>query len=159
MNDIYQVLQDLQIPYEKFEHPPVHTVEDSAKHYRGMDAGTSKNLFLRNAKGDSHYLVVIESTKRLDLKKLAEGLHERNLSFASPERLMTYLSLTPGSVSPFGLINNTDKSVKVIVDSDLLRFEKLSYHPNTNTATLVLATEDIKKFLTWTGNSIEYRAL
>lgn len=154
--DIYSVLQDLGIQYEKHEHPAVHTVEEAAQYDRGIDAGKSKNLFLRNVKGDTHYLVVMESTKRLDLKRLSELLNETKLSFASPERLMTHLGLTPGSVGPFGLINNSDKSVRVIVDSGLLKYSKLSYHPNVNTATLVISTEDLKKFLEWTGNKIEY---
>ncbi len=159
MADIYQILQQLEISFEKFEHPAVYTVEEAAKYDRGIDAGKSKNLFLRNAKGDTHYLVVMESTKRLDLKKLALVLGESKLSFASPERMMQYLGLTPGSVSPFGLINNTDKSVKVIVDRGLRKYERLGYHPNINTATLVISTEDLKKFLAWTGNTITYLEL
>ncbi len=159
VSDIYQVLQDLHIEYEKYEHPAVYTVEEAAQYDRGIDAGNSKNLFLRNAKGDTHYLVILESTKRLNLKRLASLLGESKLSFASPERLMKYLGLTPGSVSPFGLINNTDKLVKVIIDSGLLQYKKLAYHPNINTATLVIATDDLKRFLDWTGNKIEYIVL
>lgn len=159
MKDIYEILQDLQIQYEKYEHPAVYTVEEAAQYDRGIDAGKSKNLFLRNTKGDTHYLVVMESTKRLDLKALAEKLHETKLSFASEERLLKYLGLTPGSVGPFGLISNIDKSVRVIVDQGLLQYPKLAYHPNVNTATLVIATEDMKKFLDWTGNTITYTQL
>ena len=156
MKDIYQVLEGLHVQYEKHEHPAVYTVEEAAKYDREIDAGKSKNLFLRNNKGDTHYLVILQSTKRLDLQRLGQLLNESKLSFASEERLMKYLGLTPGSVGPFGLINNTDKSVKVIIDSDLLTYQKLSYHPNVNTATLVIATEDLKKFLEWTGNSVRY---
>lgn len=155
MSDIYQVLNDLQIHYEKYDHPAVHTVEEAALHYRGLDAGSCKNLFLRNAKGDQHYLVVMEGEKRLDLKKLSQTLGNK-LSFASSERLMEYLGLTPGSVSPFGLINNTDKSVRVIVDNELLKFEKVGFHPNINTSTLILSTNDLKKFLAWAGNPVIY---
>lgn len=156
--DIYKVLDNLQIQYEKYEHPAVHTVDDTLEHYKGIEAGKCKNLFLRNAKGDAHYLVVMQADKRLDIKKLSKLLGTK-LSFASPERLMQYLGLTPGSVSPFGLIHNTDKSVKVIIDSGLLQYQKLGYHPNINTATLVITTEDFKKFLAWTGNKIDYVAL
>ena len=159
MPDIYQVLQDLHIPFEKHQHTAVHTVEQASEHYKDIDAGMSKNLFLRNAKGDTHYLVIIEGRKRLDLKKLAAALNERNLSFASQDRMLKYLGLTPGSVSPFGLINNTEKDVKVIVDADLLTYPKLSYHPNINTETLVISTNDLKKFLDWTGNSVTFLPL
>lgn len=158
MPDIYKVLEQLNIPYEKYEHPAVHTVEDTIEHYHNIAAGKSKNLFLRNAKGDLHVLVVMQADKRLDIQKLSERLNTK-LSFASPQRLMHYLGVTPGSVSPFGLINNTDKSVKVLVDTELLQYEKLGYHPNSNTATLVIATEDLKKFLAATGNEISYLSL
>jgi len=157
--DIYQVLQDLNINYKKFDHPAVFTVEESEKYDKGIDAGKCKNIFLRNAKGDRHFLVIIESHKRLDLQQLSDLLHESKLSFASEERLMQYLALTPGSVSPFGLIHNTDKTVRVIVDSDLMQYEKLAFHPNINTATLVITTENLKKFLDWTGNKIDYLEL
>jgi len=159
MNDIYAVLQSLDIPYEKFEHPAVYTVEEAAQHDRAFGAGTCKNLFLRNKKGDTHYLVVAESTRKIDLKQLGDLLGSSKLSFASPERLMEYLSLTPGSVSPFGLINNLDKKVQVIIDEGLLRHEKLSFHPNVNTATLAIQTDDFKKFLEWTGNPVRYTKL
>lgn len=156
MKNIYDVLADLNIAYEKFDHPAVFTVEESDKHYQGIDAGKCKNLFLRNAKGDTHYLVIMESTKRLDLKGLALLINESKLSFASPERLLKYLELTPGSVSPFGLINDTDKSVIVLIDNGLMEYEKVAFHPNVNTSTLVIKTEDFKKFLDWTGNKISY---
>lgn len=156
MLDIYKVLGDLGIQFEKHEHPPVFTVEEAAKYDRGIDGGKSKNLFLRNAKGDKHYLVIMQADKRLDLQWLATFLNENKLSFASEERLEKYLGLKPGSVGPFGLINNADKSVHVVVDTDLMKFQKLGYHPNTNTATLVITAEDLKKFLEWTGNKIDY---
>ncbi len=159
MNDIYQILHDLDISYEKYEHPAVFTVEDAEKYDRGINAGHSKNLFLRNKKGDQHYLVVVEASKRVDLKKLALLLNESKLSFASAERLMTYLGLTPGSVSPFGLINDTSKTVQVIVDNGLMQQTKQSYHPNRNTATLVIKREDFKKFLSWTKNPVMYKDL
>lgn len=156
MEDIYTILQKLNIQYEKFDHPAVFTVSEAAQYDRGIYAGKSKNLFLRNVKGDMHYLVVMQADKRLDLERLATLLNEKKLSFGSEERLLKYLGLTPGSVSPFGLINNTDKSVKVIIDNDLLKYEKLAYHPNVNTATLVITKEDLQKFLESTGNKIVY---
>lgn len=156
MNDLYKILEQLKIDYEKYDHPAVFTIEEAEKYDHGIDAGKSKNLFLRNKKGDNHYLLIIESIKMTDLKKLASFLNENRLSFASPERLKEELGLTPGSVSPFGLINNADKSVKVIVDKGLLKYKKLGFHPNLNTATLVIKIDDFKKFLDWTGNNVIY---
>ncbi len=156
MNDIYKILQHLEIEYEKYEHPAVFTVEEAAQYDRGIDAGKSKNLFLRNKKGNKHFLIVVESTKKVDLKQLSTLLNESKLSFASPERLKEHLGLTPGSVSPFGIINDADKLVNVIIDTGLLQYERVGFHPNINTATLAIKTDDFKKFLDSTGNKITY---
>ena len=155
MSSIYTVLTDLQIPFEKYTHPAVHTVVDTIEHYKNIDAGRCKNLFLQNVKGDTYYLIVMQADKRLDIKKLSATL-ETKLRFASEEKLLHYLGLTPGSVSPFGLINDTDHSVRVIVDKDVLNHQKVSFHPNINTETLVISSEDLQKFLTSVGNPITY---
>lgn len=154
MQDIYQILDDIGIKYDKREHPAVFTCEQADRYYDESMGGKSKNLLLRNRKGDVHYLVVLQSDKKLDLKKLETLFGESKLSFASEERLMKHLGLTPGSVSPFGLINDAEKAVKVVIDNDLWTYPKLHFHPNTNTASLVIATEDFKKFLDWCGNRV-----
>jgi Ala-tRNA(Pro) deacylase len=102
---------------------------------------------------------VLKASKRINLKDLETRLQETGLSFASSERMMKYLSLTPGSVSPFGLINDTNKEVQVIVDKDLFTFDKQGFHPNSNTATLVISSDDFKKFLEWTTNKVTYVSL
>src|ERR1035437_1989728 len=130
MENVYQVLDSLGIKYKKIEHPVVHTVEDADKLGLEIEGGINKCLFLRNKKGDWHYLILIRGTKRLNLKKLEKLLNETRLSFASPERLMKYLKLTPGSVSPFGLINDSEKVIIAIVDNELLAYEELAFHPN-----------------------------
>lgn len=158
MKNIYEVLSRLDIEYQKYEHPAVFTVEEASKYDRG-DAIHSKNLFLRNKKGDKHYLIVIRSSIKVNIKNLEEKLGEKNLSFASPDRLMKYLGLTPGSVSPFGLINDISKEVNVIVDNGLMLGERQAFHPNINTVTLVLKTSDFKKFLDYTGNNLVYMDL
>jgi Ala-tRNA(Pro) deacylase len=154
MENVYKVLDSLGIKYKKIEHPVVHTVEDADKLGLEITGGINKSLFLRNKKGDKHYLVLISGARRLDLKNLEKLLNETRLSFASPERLIRCLKITPGSVSPFGLINDLDKAVIAIVDNELLAKTELALHPNINTQTLVLKTEDFKKFLTWTKNKI-----
>lgn len=74
------------------------------------------------------------------------------MSFASPDRMMKYLGITPGSVSPFALLNDLEKHVKVILDAEVFAQEKVQFHPLVNTATLVLATDDVKKFIEATGH-------
>ena len=152
---VYAALDGLGIPYEKFDHPPVFTAEEAAEHWRGI--GTKcKNLFLRNKKGNRHYLVILEVSKQADLRELVKFVGDDRLSFASPERLMAELGLTPGSVSPFGLINDADHSVHVLIDEDLRGAERLIFHPNINTASVVVSWADFEKFLASRGNEVRY---
>ena len=104
MQDIYTTLANLKIPYTRYDHAPIFTVEEGEALIKSIPAGPSKNLFLRDKTGTKHFLVVMYAHKRADLKKMAEKLGEPKLSFASPERLLKYLGVTPGSVTPLGLI-------------------------------------------------------
>jgi Ala-tRNA(Pro) deacylase len=156
---VYDVLAELQIPFERHEHPPVFTVEEANRHWAGIDAAHCKNLFLRNKKGTIHYLVILGHLKDADLKRLVDRLGDDRLSFASPERLMTHLGLSPGSVSPFGLINDRAHQVRVVLDADLRTAERIAFHPNVNTATVVVAWADFQRFLAWCGNPVRYLAI
>ena len=149
-------LAELGITFERKEHPPVATVDQAVVHWADIDATHCKNLFLRNQKGTRHYLVVIEHSKKADLRRVAEQIGDGKLSFGSPERLMTQLGLTPGSVSPFGLINDRAHSVRIVLDRDLKSAARLSFHPNINTATLTIATADFQRFLEACGNAVQY---
>lgn len=153
---VYDTLNEIGIEYEKYEHKPVYTIEDVNELDIDIPGDHTKNLFLRNRKGNVHYLVVLEDSKQADLKKLSKQLGSTPLSFASEERLGKYLGLKPGSVSPFGLINDSDKCVRVIIDNDILKAEKVGFHPNLNTATLVISCRDFQKFLKWTKNKVSY---
>jgi Ala-tRNA(Pro) deacylase len=153
---VEQRLQALGIQYEPYEHPPVATAEAAKEHWTAIEATHCKNLFLRNQKGSRHYLVVLEYTKRADLKRVAEQIGDGKLSFASPDRLMAHLGLTPGSVSPFGLINDADHTVHVALDHDLQAAERVSFHPNINTATLVISRVDFMRFLEICGNPVQF---
>lgn len=152
--DIYEILKTLQIPFEEKTHPAVYTCEQADQYYKDVPGGRSKNLFLRDKNGKKHFLVIMESEKKLDMKGLAKKLSTDKISFASEQRLQKYLGLTPGAVSPFGLIHDTNKEVIVVVDSDLWKYDHLHYHPNVNTATLILKKEDFQKFLDWCGNEV-----
>jgi Ala-tRNA(Pro) deacylase len=148
-------LGELGIPFTRHEHPPVATVDEAAQHWSGIDATHCKNLFLRNQKGSRHYLVVLEHAKKADLRKVADQIGDGKLSFASPERLMTHLGLTPGSVSPFGLINNRDHAVRLILDRDLESAARLSFHPNINTVTFTVSAADFARFVEASGNPVQ----
>lgn len=149
-------LRDLSIAFERFEHPPVATVEEAAQYWAPIGAMHCKNLFLRNQKGNRHYLVVLVHSKKADLRAVADQIGDGKLSFASPERLATHLGLTPGSVSPFGLINDRSRAVRVVIDRDLKSAVRLSFHPNINTATYVVTGVDFARFLDICGNTVQY---
>ncbi len=153
---VYETLDGLGIPYTRHEHPPVFTVEQAEQHWTNIEGAHCKNLFLRNKKGNRNYLVIAETSTPVDLRRLNEKLGDDRLSFGSPERLMRLLGLEPGSVSPFGLINDRNKEVIVIVDEGLRKAGRVNFHPNVNTATVGLSGEDFEKFLAWTGNSVRY---
>jgi Ala-tRNA(Pro) deacylase len=156
---VYAALDALGIPYERHEHPPVFNAEDASKHWDPIGGVQCKNLFLRNKKGDKHYLVVVGIDKRVDLKDLVKIVGDDRLSFGSPERLMAELRLTPGSVSPFGLINDEDGSVRVLIDEDLRGADRLLFHPNINTATVVVSWADLERFLATRRNSVRLVSL
>jgi Ala-tRNA(Pro) deacylase len=149
-------LRELGIPFERYEHPPVATVEEAQQHWAGIDAARCKNLFVRNQKGTRHYLIILPVEKKADLRRIADQIGDGRLSFASPERLMNHLGVTPGSVSPFGLINDPDHAVRVAIDRDLKSATRLTFHPNINTRTFVIATSDLQRFLAaWGGMVME----
>lgn len=156
---VLDVLGRLGVSFVRHEHPPVFTVEDADKHWTGLRGTHCKNLFLRNKKGNRHYLVIAPTSKAIDLRSLNRALDEDRLSFGSPERLMRCLGLEPGSVSPFGLINNEAKDVRVVVDEDLRTSLWLGFHPNINTATLDISFADFEKFLAFCGNEVRYLKL
>ena len=154
--ELYQLLENLSIDFEYHEHPPVATIEDAKIHWKDFNSGRCKNIFFRNHKGDKHYLVVLEHLRQLDIHDLEKRLKQGKLTFASDRRLKEHLGLEPGSVSPFGLINDKHHHVHLFIDDKLNEFEHLSFHPNINTASLVIKKSDLIKFLNYTGNSFEF---
>lgn len=154
--ELYEVLEKLGISFEYHEHPPVATIEDAKIYWRDLNSGRCKNIFFRNHKGDRHYLVILEHLRQLNIRDLEQRLKQGKLTFASDQRLKNYLGVEPGSVSPFGLINDKDHHVHLFIDEKLDEFERLSFHPNINTASLVVNKQDFLKFLRHTGNSYEF---
>lgn len=154
--ELYQLLDKLEIQYEYHEHPPLATIEDARIHWVNYNSGRCKNIFFRNHKGDKHYLVILEHLQQLNIRDLEKRLKQGKLTFASDERLKKYLGVTPGSVSPFGIINDTEKHVHIFIDEKLRESDRLTFHPNINTASLVILQNDFIKFLRYSGNSFEY---
>ncbi|CAN5762417.1 prolyl-tRNA synthetase associated domain-containing protein [soil metagenome] len=153
---VFEALDRLGIAYDTYEHPAVFTSEDADQHCAGIGGTPVKNLFLRNKKGDREYLVIFGIEKRADLKELVRIIGDDRFSFGSAERLMNTLGLTPGSVSPFGLLSENSRTVQVVVDADLRGAERLIFHPNINTASVTISFSDLEKFLASRPNPVRY---
>lgn len=152
--EVYQFLKDNNIQYEVTEHPAVYNMEEMDNLHLPYPY-SAKNLFVRDDKKANFYLITVKEEKRVNLKEFRKQNGTRNLSFASENDLMDILRLVPGSVTPFGLLNDKEQKVKFYIDEDLLSGEgMIGIHPNENTATVWLKTEDLIKILKETGNEI-----
>ena len=155
-SSVYSILEKLNIPYEVFEHPPLDTIEIALEYWKDIDAMHCKNLFFRNHKGNRHYLVIIKDTTPFNIRSLEQKLKQGKLTFGSEKRLMKYLGVKPGSVSPFGLINDEEHHVHLFLDQQLKNADKISFHPNDNTASLVLSYKDFINYLKQMNNIFEF---
>ena len=149
--ELFARLAALGIETETLEHEAVFTVEQSSKLERTLPGGHTKNLFLKDKKG-ALFLVVALGSAKIDLKTLHKELGSDRLSFGKPELLMEVLGVAPGSVTPFALINDTARRVTVVLDQDMMRHERLNYHPLENTATTNIAREDFVAFIRACGH-------
>ena len=147
MLDIYDFLKRHGIAFEKFDHPAVFTCEEAEKLCPPMPGSHTKNLFLRDRKGERHFLVVVGYRKLVDLKGLTKVLGAHQLSFASPERLLKHLGVEPGAATLLGLAADSGGAVEVFLDEEIWQADALQCHPLINTATLVLSHADIERFL------------
>lgn len=132
------------IRYEIFHHPPVFKVEDSKKieQIKKIPGIRTKSLFLKS--NSNFYLVTLRGEKRLNMRFLKKHFNIKELKFASPEEMKKEINLTPGSVSPCGLIYS--KNTFFVLDSELWNAEKIGFHPNNNNATIVLSHSELEKF-------------
>lgn len=144
---VYEALDKMKIKYEVVEHEPVYTMEDMDRLGLTKKGTLCKNLFLRDSKGKRHFLVTADENTKVDLNALGKKLGAGRLSFASEERLEKYLGLKQGSVTPFGLMNDTEHQVEFFIDKSLSRCKSLGIHPLENTATVFLSYKDLDKFL------------
>ncbi len=153
---VYEKLNTMGVKYEIINHPAVYTIEEMDNLGISKKAEVCKNLFVRDAKGKKHYLIVLCKDKKANLAELANQIGSTKLSFASSERLDKYLGLKKGAVSPLGIINNFTKDVIVVFDKDLVGKENLGVHPNDNTTTVVITFNDLNRVITENGNIVKY---
>lgn len=155
---VYKALDELGIEYKVIHHQEVHTIEEMDALGIFTDGELCKNLFLRNANGKTHYVVSMMKDKHPDIQNdIRSQLGCSRLSFGSDERLMKHLGLTPGAVSPFGILNDDDADVNLVFDSELKNLNiPVGFHPNDNTAFVWLKFSDLLKFIKSRGNDVYY---
>jgi len=144
-------LDALGIRHATHHHPAVFTVAESTALRGELPGGHCKSLFLKDRK-DGLWLVVLLEHRQLDLKALADRLEAPRFSFGSPALLSTVLGVTPGSVTPFALINDGERRVRVVLDAEMLEQDPLNYHPLVNTATTAVSPADLLKFIAGCGH-------
>tara|TARA_B100000029_G_scaffold210262_2_gene208094 strand:+ start:2565 stop:3086 length:522 start_codon:yes stop_codon:yes gene_type:complete len=144
--DLNQRLSELNIEWSTLRHPAVWTVEESKRLRGDLPGGHCKSLFLKDKKGRLFLVVTLED-REVDLKWLRRPIGAAQLSFGRPELLMEVLGVIPGAVTPFGLINDVEARVHVVLDRDMLERDPLNYHPLTNEATTAIAPNDLVAFV------------
>ena len=149
-------LQDFLIKHaiklERHEHAAVMTVAESELLVPALPGAKTKNLFLRDKKGLKHFLVTIPAALSVNLNRLGDVLGAGRLGFASADRLLRHLGVTPGSVSMLGLVNDTAHHVQFVIDQALWEAPAVQAHPLVNTATMVMPHADLVRFLAATGH-------
>lgn len=152
---IYDYLQENSIWHEITEHKAVYNMAELAEVPCPYPEADAKNLFVRDDKKQNYYLITVKGEKRVNLKAFRKAQGTRNLSFASVEDLLKRLALIPGAVTPLGVLNDETRSVQVFLDQDFLQEPGLvGVHPNENTATVWLKTEDLIRIIREHGNEV-----
>lgn len=153
--ELYDFLKDKNISFEITNHPAVYNMADLADIEILHPDGDAKNIFVRDDKKRNYYLITLKADKRVNLKEFKEQNKTRSLSFASPDDLMSIMGLMPGTVTPFGLLNDKDSIIHFFIDKELVGEGKhIGVHPNDNTATIWLKTADLLNIIGEHGNDI-----
>ncbi len=151
-DDLFARLDDLGIATETFEHAPVFTVEEARIHCGHLPGGHCKSLFLKDKKGRLWLIVTLDS-QAIDLKPLSKALGAARFSFGKPELLFETLGVTPGSVTPFALINDVEHRVSVVLDAAMMAMARLNYHPRSNDATTAITPRGLHDLIVSFGHS------
>ena len=151
--EIYSFLNEKGIWYEIREHKAVYNMNELLELHLPYPEADAKNLFVRDDKRKNYYLITVKGDKRVDLKEFRKENGTRQLSFASAEDLAEILRLTPGSVTPFGLLNDDRIRVIFFIDRDLID-GLIACHPNDNTATVWLKCKELISIIREHGNEV-----
>ena len=151
---VKEYLNTLGIQFKIVEHEPAYTTEEADKYIEGHYGVRTKTMFICNKKKTNYYMIIMDDSKRLDMNKFKEIVSEKQIKMASEEALKEKLGIEPGMVSPFGLLNNDEKDVKIYMDKEIIKEEIMTFHPNDNTKTLFITTKDLFKYFESIGYEI-----
>lgn len=151
---VKEYLNALGIQFKIVEHEPAYTTEEADKYIEGHEGVRTKTMFICNKKKTNYYMIIMDDSKRLDMNKFKEIVSEKQMKMASEEALKEKLGIEPGMVSPFGLLNNDEKDVKIYMDKQIITEEIMTFHPNDNTKTLFITTKDLFKYFENIGYEI-----
>lgn len=148
---LYERFRALGIAWTTYAHAPVFTVDEAAALYDSQPGGHTKNLFLKDKK-DGLWLVTLRDDLRVDLNALAKTLGSPRFSFGAAELLIATLGIEPGSVTPFAVVNDAERNVRLVLDAGMLALAPLNFHPLRNDRTTAVTAEDLLKFVRATGH-------
>ena len=151
---VKEYLNNIGIQFKIVEHEPAYTTEEADKYIEGYDGVRTKTMFICNKKKTNYYMIIMDDSKRLDMNKLKEIVSEKQMKMVSEEALKEKLGIEPGMVSPFGLLNNDEKDVKIYMDKEIITEEIMTFHPNDNTKTLFITTKDLFEYFENIGYEI-----
>lgn len=151
---VKEELNALDIGFEVVEHEPALTTEQANHFIEGVEGVRTKTMFLTDKKKRNFYLVIMDDSKRMDMKRFSEIVQTKRIKMASSESLYEKMQLPPGVVSPFGLLNNMEKDIHVYIDKEIMSEKRMSFHPNTNEKTLFLETDDLIKYVESLGYKV-----
>ena len=144
---VEEKLKELGIEFEIVEHEPALTTEQADSFIEGIEGVRTKTMFLTNKKKTDYYLLIMDDKKRLNMELFGDIVQSKRIKMASPDSLNEKMMLPPGVVSPFGLLNNKEKDIKVYFDREIMSEKRMSFHPNTNEKTIFIDTTDLTKFI------------
>ena len=144
---VFESLADLGMDYTIVEHPPARTTEEADRYIEGLEGVRTKSMFLTNKKKTAYYLLIMDDQKQLDMDQFRDLVGANRIRLASSESLMEKMHLPAGVVSVFGLLHNVDKDIQVLSEPIL------TFHPNVNTKTIFVKTEDVLRFVEEIGFS------
>ena len=148
-------LQELGIPFDVVEHPPAFTTEQADSYIEGIEGVRTKTMFLTNKKKTQYYLLIMDDQKSLDMDLFKDLVSANRIRMASSDSLFEKMQLPPGTVSPFGLLNNEEKDIHVYFDQDIVSEEIMTFHPDTNEKTIFIKSKDLFRFLKSIGFTYE----